>query len=67
MNLVLDYLFIPEYMECADITSIFKNKGSRMELSGDRGIFILGVLIKILDKLLYLDKYQDLEKKHVRL
>ena len=61
MNLVQIYLFLPEYMEYADITSIFKNKGSRMELSGDRGIFILGVLRKILDKLLYLDKYQDLE------
>ena len=32
-----------------------------MQLSGDRGIFILGVLRKILDKLLYLDKYQELE------
>jgi hypothetical protein len=63
MNLVQISLFMPEYMECADITSIFKNKGSRMELSGDRGIFILGVLRKILDKLLYLDKYQDLETK----
>ena len=32
-----------------------------MELSNDRGIFILGVLRKILDKLIYLDKYPDLE------
>ena len=61
MNLVLINLFLPEYMEYADITSIFKNKGSRMQLSGDRGIFILGVLREILDKLLYLDKYQELE------
>ena len=61
MNLVQIFLFLPEYMEVADITSIFKNKGSRMELSSERGIFILGVLRKILDKLLYLDKYQDLE------
>ena len=62
MNLVQSTLFIPDYMQYADITSIFKNKNSRMSLENDRGIFILGVLRKILDKLIYLDKYQHLEK-----
>ena len=61
MNTVLSTFFIPECMAYADITSIFKLKGSRMLLSNDRGIFILGVLRKILDKLLYLEKYPGLE------
>ena len=61
MNIVLKTFFIPEKMQYADITSIFKLKGSRMSLANDRGIFILGVLKKICDKLLYLDKYPDLE------
>ena len=62
MNLILFSLYLPEFMEYSDITSIYKNKGSRMELSNDRGIFILAVLRKILDKLLYLDKYPHLEQ-----
>ena len=49
-------------MKVSDISSIFKNKGSRMELSSDRGIFTLGILRKILDKLAYFDKYSDLEQ-----
>ena len=33
-----------------------------MELSNDRGIFLLAVLRKILDRILYLEKYPYLEK-----
>ena len=33
-----------------------------MELCNDRGIFTLSILRKILDKLAYYDKYQDLEQ-----
>ena len=33
-----------------------------MELSSDRGIFTLGILRKILDKLAYYDKYPALEQ-----
>ena len=62
MNLVLTSFFMPEYLEYADITSLFKHRGSRMELSNDRGSFILAVLRKILDKLVYLEKYPHLEQ-----
>ena len=61
MNLIQSTLIVPDFMQYADITSIFKNKNSRMSLSNDRGIFVLAVLRKIIDKLVYLDKYQDLE------
>ena len=61
MNLILSSFYIPEYIQYADITPILKNKGSRMKLSSDRGIFLLVVLRKILDKLLYIEKYPDLE------
>ena len=63
MNSILESLYIPEFMQVSNITSIFKNKGSRMELKNERGIFILAVLRKILDKLLYIDQYSELEKK----
>ena len=61
MNLVLETLEIPEFMQLADISSIFKNKNSRMDLANDRGIFLLSVLRKILDKLVYNEKYPDLD------
>ena len=55
-------IFFPEYVQLANISTIYKNKGSRMEMKNDRGIFILSVFRKVLDKLLYLDKYPDIDK-----
>ena len=51
--------FQPMFMTLCNITTIFK-KGSRFDLNNDRGIFILTVFQKILDKLLYYDNYEDL-------
>ena len=61
MNSIKSSFLIPEFMQYSDISSIFKNKGSRQDLKNDRGIFNLAVLRKIFDKLMYLDKYPDLE------
>ena len=44
-------LFGPNYLQ------IFKQKGSRFDLEMDRGIFILPVLKKVFDKLIYEEKY----------
>ena len=62
LNHVKFELCVPRNMELSDITSIFKNKGSRLELKNDSGIFVLTVLRKILDKLTYFDKYPHLDK-----
>ena len=40
-------------MMLSNITSIHKNKGSRLSLENDRGIFIQTVLKEVLDKLFY--------------
>ena len=53
---------IPMFMTLSNITTIYKNKGSRLDLNNDRGIFILTVMKKILDKLIYSDKYHDIDK-----
>ena len=45
-----------------NITTIFKNKGSRQDMENDRGIFILSALKKILDKLIYIDKFENIDK-----
>ena len=56
-------MFIPMFMALSNITTIFKNKGSRMDLNNDRGIFIQTVLKKILDKLIYADNYQEVDER----
>ena len=61
MNNIKTSFTIPQFMQLADITSIYKNKGSRQDLNSDRGIFVLSVLRKVFDKLIYEDKYKDLE------
>ena len=53
---------IPALMTLANITAIFK-KGSRLNLGNDRGIFILTVMKKIVDKLIYVDNYEAIDKK----
>ena len=62
MNNIKSFMYVPTNMQLANITTIFKNKGSRLIMSNERGIFILPVLRKILDKLTYHDKYPDLDK-----
>ena len=55
-------LFIPALVKLANITTIFKNKGSRLDLKNDRGIFILSIFRKITDKMIYQDKYDEIDK-----
>ena len=55
-------IFFPKYMQLANISTIYKNKGSRMEMKNEKGIFIISVFRKFLDKLLYHDKYPDMDK-----
>ena len=54
-------IVVPSMMQFANITSLYKNKGSRLDMDNERGIFILTVLRKILDKLIYNDKYKDID------
>ena len=61
MNFILKTFHVPEELLHADITSIWKHKGSKMDMKNDRGIFILSVLRKILDKALYKHFYPSLE------
>ena len=61
--------FIPALVQLANITTIFKNKGSRLDLSNDRGIFILSIFRKIADKMVYQDKYENIgarKRKNIR-
>ena len=54
---------IPTQLTLSNITSIHKNKGSRLLLENDRGIFLQPVLKKILDKVIYHDMFEDIDNK----
>ena len=60
-NGIKDTFFIPNFLAKENISTIYKNKGSRLDMENDRGIFILTALKKILDKLIFLEKYDDVD------
>ena len=62
VNGIKKEIYFPKFMQLANIFTIYKNKGSRMEMKNDRGIFILSVFRKFLDNLLYSDKYPFIDK-----
>ena len=61
-NKIRDQIYIPEFMEYSDIVSIYKGKGEKMDLSNDRGIFIVNIFRSIITKLVYRDKYKLVDK-----
>ena len=61
-NGIKENFHIPEFMKKENICTIYKKKGSRLEMNNERGIFILTALKKILDKLIYIEKYGDIDK-----
>ena len=61
-NGIKDTFHIPEFLVKENICSIFKKKGSRLNMNNERGIFILTAMKKILDKLIYIEKNYDVDK-----
>ena len=53
--------YIPDFMRKADVTTIYKGKGEKSDLKNDRGIFIVTVFRSILMKLIYNDKYEEID------
>ena len=61
MNKIKTQQKIPKSMQLCNITSIYKNKGSRNQFSSYRGIFRVTVLRNILDRLIYNDMYETMD------
>ena len=55
--------FIPEKIQLANITTIHKKKGSKNILENDRGIFTLSVYRKIVNRLVYQEKYPLVDER----
>ena len=62
MNKIKENNKIPEFARLADITTIYKGKGSKSELINDRGIFIVSIIRSIIMRMIYLDYYPVLDK-----
>ena len=58
---VKDNLEIPEIMENANITSIYKSKGDKNDLKNDRGIFSVNIFRSLLLKIIYNDEYFNID------
>ena len=56
-----DQIF-PECLKSGNITNLFKNKGSRKDFNQYRGIFRVTVFRNILDRLIFNDEYNTIDK-----
>ena len=62
LNGIKENFQFPEYILRQNISTLFKNKGSRLEMNSARGIFILSTIKKILDNLFILTRFVDIDK-----
>ena len=62
MNQIKKQQIVPDILKSCNITSLYKKKGSRKDFSNYRGIFRVTSLRSILDKLIYNDKYPNIDQ-----
>ena len=63
MNRIKTEQIYPEVLEEYNISSIYKNKGSRNDFEFYRGIFRVPILRTILDTLIYNDESNNIDKE----
>ena len=54
-------LKIPQFIQLADVSSFYKGKGKKCDLSNERGIFIVSIFRYIMMRLMYRDKYDIID------
>ena len=52
---------IPTFLELTNITSIYKNRGSKSDLNNDRGVFNVMTVRSIIDNLIYNEYYSIID------
>ena len=62
MNLIKNHQTYPECLELRNISSIWKCKCPRSSFESYRGIFRVTIFRSILDRLIYNDEYEKLDK-----
>ena len=63
MNSIKNECLIPDFVRLTSITSIFKQKGSVLDLNMYRGIFNVSKVRSLIDKLMLNDHYDDIEEQ----
>ena len=61
-NLVKERHEYPEIFKVSNISSFWKLKGPKDDINNERGVFLVAKLRTILDKLIYNDKYDIIDK-----
>ena len=61
-NLIKKKQVYPEILKPSNISSFYKNKGSKIDLNNERGVFVVVKLRSILDKLIYNDNYDKINQ-----
>ena len=61
VNRIKEEGMIPEVLKYCNISSIFKNKGSKSDFSAYRGIFRVTIMRYIVDRLIYNDEYDTID------
>ena len=62
LNKIKSDTVMPDITHLTDIVAVYKGKGGRMELSSERGIFIVNIIRSILMKLVYKDNYPTVDE-----
>ena len=62
LNNIKNQQKFPTCLNFCNISSLFKNKGSKKDLNNHRGVFRVTVFRNILDKLIFNDEYQTIDK-----
>ena len=62
MNRIKEEQVYPEMMQYCNISSLYKGRGSRNAFNSYRGIFRITVFRNILDRLIYEDEYDTIER-----
>ena len=62
MNNIKNHQTFPKCLELCNISSIWKTKGPRNNFESHRGIFHVNIFRSILDKLIYNDEYEKIDK-----
>ena len=61
MNKIKSQCLVPKLFTLKNISTIYKNKGSKSDLENDRGVFVSTIFNTILQKLIYHDNYDTID------
>ena len=61
-NMAKSEMEIPEFFELMSITSLYKNRGMKSDISNERGIFNVSKVRSLFDKVIYSEVYNKIDK-----